>query len=373
VFTPGALVVPSPTSEQLPIPITGQDIKSPLPVVYSFHFGVQHMFPQNTLVEIGYVGTQGRHFSVLENLNELQTGTFGNCTLGGGSVSNTNPALCAPGSPYLYNSASTQVASIVPYPGFSNSSFTYQINNGSSGYNALQASVRRSMTKNLMFTAVYTYANAHDIGSELQSSIIDHYNPAYNRGNPDWLQHHNFTMSYVYSLPFYKNQHSFLGAVAGGWEVSGVFIMRSGSTGGPNGQFTVTDAGEDLAGLGVDNGEHAQLVSGCNPNSGPRKITEFFNTACFTLPAPGTLGNAPRNLIFGPRFWILDMGLHKNGRIIGEKLQYQFRAEAFNVLNHPIPNQLDSGITDGTFGAVTSVYNNNGDQRVMQLGLRLVF
>jgi hypothetical protein len=376
-FAPGP-VTPTPANEQGPIPITGQDFRSPLPVVYSFHFGAQHMFPQNTLVEVGYVGTETRHFSVLENLNEMQVGTYGDCTLGGGAVSFTNPALCTPGSPYVYNSGATagvatQVSTIVPYPGFSNTGFTYQINNGNSAYNALQASVRRSMTKNLMFTAVYTYANAHDIGSELQSSIIDHYDPNYNRGNPDWLQHHNLTVSYVYGLPFYEHKNNFAGAALGGWEVSGVFIFRSGSTGGPNGQFTVNDAGEDLAGLGVDNGEHAQLVAGCNPNNGPRKVSEFFNTACFTLPAPGTLGDAPRNLIFGPRFWILDAGLHKNGSIIGEKLRYQFRAEAFNILNHPIPNQVDSGITDGTFGAVTSVYNNNGDQRVMQLGLRLIF
>jgi len=372
-------VVPTPTSEQAPIPITGQDFRSPLPIVYSFHFGVQHMFPQNTMIEVGYVGTETRHFSVLENLNEMMPGTFGDCTLGGGSVNTTNPALCAPGSPYIYNNGATagtatQVSTIVPYAGFSNSSFTYQINNASSAYNALQASVRRSMTKNLMFTAVYTYANAHDIGSQLQSSIINHYNPDYNRGNPDWLQHHNFTVSYVYQLPFYQNMRNLQGQLLGGWGLSGTFIVRSGSTGGPNGQFTVNDAGSDLAGMGVDNGQHAQLVAGCDPNSGPRTVAKFFNTSCFVMPAPGTLGNAPRNLIYGPHFWIWDAGLHKDGHILeGERLNYQFRAEAFNVLNHPIPNQLDTGITDGTFGAVTGVYNNNGDQRILQLGLRLLF
>jgi hypothetical protein len=377
-FAPGP-VIPSPANEQGPIPVTGQDYRAPLPVVYSFHFGVQHIF-SNTLVEVGYVGTETRHFSVLEDLNELPVGTFGDCTLAGGSVSGTNPTLCAPGSPYIYNNGATagtatQVSTIVPYPGFSNSSFTYQINNGNSAYNALQASVRRAMSKNLMFTAVYTYANAHDIGSELQSSIIYHYDPNYNRGNPDWLQHHNFTATYVYTLPFFEHINNWKSAIAGGWGISGTFIFRSGSTGDPitGSQFTVTDAGEDLAGLGVDNGEHAELVPGCDPNKGPRSRDEFFNTACFTMPAPGTLGNAPRNVITGPRFWILDAGLHKNGQIIGEKLGYQFRAEAFNVLNHPIAYGVDSGITDGTFGAVNQVYENNGDQRVMQLGMRLIF
>jgi Carboxypeptidase regulatory-like domain len=366
-FTPGP-VIPSPNNEVAPIPVTGQDFRAPLPVVYSFHLGVQHMLPQNTLIEVGYVGTQTRHFSLLENLNELPVGTFGNCT-------GFAPGTC----PYQFDSTTTQVSSIVPYAGFSNNSFTYQINNGNSAYNALQASLRRTMTKNLMFTGVYTFAHAHDIGSELQSSIVDHYDPGYNVGNPDWLQHHNLTATWVYKLPFYENVNSLAGNVIGGWEISGVFIFRSGGTTSPEtgNSYTPNDAGEDLAGLGVDSnsnsGEHAELVAGCNPNDGPRKVAEFFNTACFTLPAAGTLGNAGRNIVIGPRFWILDMGLHKNGKIMGERLGYQFRAEAFNVLNHPIPNELDNGITSPTFGAVTGVYSNNGDQRIMQLGLRLIF
>jgi hypothetical protein len=370
-FTPGP-VVATKANEQGPIPVTGQDYRAPLPVVYSYHFSIQHMLPQNTLVEVGYVGTMSRHFSVLENLNELPVGTFGACTGTG--------ALCPAGSPYLYNSSVTQVASIVPYAGFSNSSFTYQINNANSAYNSLQASVQRRMSHNLMFTAVYTYATAHDIGSELQSNIVDHFNPKYNIGNPDWLQHHNFTATYVYTLPFYKNSNSFSGRVLGGWEVTGVLTIRSGGFNDPSGTFgTVTDQGKDLAGLGVDPsgglsyGEHADLVPGCNPNAGPRSYMQFFNTTCFALPAPGTLGNAPRNGLFGPRFWIWNAGLHKNGNVAGEKLKYQFRAESVNVLNHPIPNGINTNITSAAFGQIDSLYGPNNDQRSLQLGLRLFF
>jgi carboxypeptidase family protein/TonB-dependent receptor-like protein len=365
-FTPGP-VVPGPgLSEVGPIPVSGQDYRAPLPVVYSYHFGVQHMLPQNTLVEIGYVGTMSRHFSVLEDLNELPVGTFGPCS---GAA-----ATCPAGSPYVYNSAVTQVSSIVPYPGFSNSSFTYQINNANSAYNSLQASLQRRMTHNLMFTGVYTYATAHDVGSELQSSIVDHYNPNYNLGNPDWLSHHSFTSTYVYTLPFYRNLNRASGRVLGGWELTGVVTIRSGALNDPSGTFgTVTDQGSDLAGLGVDNGEHADLVSGCNPNSGPRTYTKFFNTGCFVLPAPGTLGNSGRNSVFGPRFWIWNAGLHKNGNVVGEKVKYQFRAEAVNVLNHPIPNGINTNITSTAFGQINSLYGPNNDQRSLQLGLRLFF
>ncbi|MBV9342596.1 MAG: TonB-dependent receptor [Acidobacteria bacterium] len=383
-FTPGP-VVATPTNPQGPIPVTGLDYRAPLPVVYSYHAGLQHMFLQDTLVEIGYVGTMSRHFNVQENLNELLPGTIGDCTLGGGSVSGINPALCAPGSPYRFNNGATAgnatpVSSIVPYLGFSNSSFTYQVNNSNSAYNSLQASVQRRMSHNLMFTGVYTYANAHDIGSQLQSSIVDHYNPKYNVGNPDWLVHHNFTATYLYTLPFYQNQHNFQGRVLGGWELTGVVIIHSGALTNPNGTFgTVTDQGKDLGGLGYDPsggtsyGQHADIVRGCNPNSGPRTYLAFFNTSCFVLPAPGTLGNAPRNVVFGPRFWIWDAGLHKNGNVAGERVRYQFRAEAVNVLNHPIPNGINTNLTSGSFGQINSLYGNNGDQRILQMGLRLLF
>jgi Carboxypeptidase regulatory-like domain len=378
-FVPGP-VVATPNNPQGPIPVTGLDYRSPLPVVYSYHASVQHMFPQNMLVEVGYVGTQSRHFSVLENLNEMLPGTIGDCTLAGGAVQAApNDNLCAPGSPYKFNNGATagtatQVSAIVPYLGFSNSSFTYQINNANSGYNSLQASVQRRMTNNLMFTAGYTYANAHDIGSELQSTITDHFNPNYNLGNPDWLHHHTFTATYLYALPFYRNQNNLAAHALGGWEITGVVTIMSGGLTDPSGTFgTVTDQGNDIAGMGVDSGEHAELVSGCNPNAGHRTYTSFFNTACFTMPTPGTLGNAPRNDVFGPRFWIWDAGLHKNGNIIGERFRYQFRAEAVNVLNHPIPNGINTNITSGSFGQINSLYAPNGDQRSMQLGLRLLF
>lgn len=361
-FTPGP-VTPTPANEVAPIPVTGLDYRSPLPVVYSYHASVQRMLPQDTLLEVGYVGTIGRHFSLLEDLNELPVGTYGSCS-----------GFAAGTCPYRFDSTITQVSSIVPYLGFSNSSFTYQINNGNSAYNSLQVSLQRRMTHNLMFTGAYTYANAHDIGSELQSTITDHYNPNYNLGNPDWLQHHSFTATYLYSLPFFRNKNNFQERVLGGWELTGVVIIHSGGLNNPNTTFgTVTDQGEDLAGMGVDEGEHAELVSGCNPNSGPRTYTKFFNTSCFTMPAPGTLGNAPRNDVFGPRFWIWDAGLHKNGNIIGEKFRYEFRADSVNVLNHPIPNGVNTNINSSSFGQINNLYGPNSDQRSLQLGLRLLF
>jgi Carboxypeptidase regulatory-like domain len=390
-FTPGP-VVASPTNPQQPLPITGSQLGAPVPVVYGWQLSAQHMLPQDTLLQVGYVGNRSRHLSVLENLNEMTPGSYGSC-LGAQGV---QFSTC----PYTYSSdvgsASTPVmpvSAVVPYPGFSNTSFTYQGDFATSAYDSLQASLQRRNVKNLMYTVAYTYANARDIGSELQSSIVDHYDPLYNAGKPDWLRHHVLNGTYVYTLPFFESQNDLAGAVLGGWSLTGVFSAQSGFP------ATVIDDGVDVAGLGVDpvgttgagggasNGEHAELVQGCNPNSGPRTKAEWFKTSCYVSPtAPaaagsndyleprGTLGNSGRNTVWAPGMWIWDAGLHKTGFMVTEKLRYEFRAEAYNLLNHPVPNGIDVGSLDGAFGIINSVYQpTSGSQRNMQLGLRLIF
>jgi len=72
--------------------------------------------------------------------------------------------------------------------------------------------------------------------------------------------------------------------------------------------------------------------------------------------------------------WLWDAGLHKTGFIVTEKVRYEFRAESYNVLNHPAPNGIDNGVFDGTFGIINSVYQpTSGSQRNLQLALRLLF
>lgn len=378
-FVPGP-VVASPTNPQQPMPITGAELDAPVPVVYGWQLSVQHMLPQNTLLQVGYVGNRSRHLSILENLNEMTPGSYGSC-LGAQGVQFSS-------CPYRYSSdvgnsvtPVMPVSAVVPYPGFSNSSFTYQGDFATSAYDSLQASLQRRMVKNLMYTVAYTYANARDIGSELQSSIVNHYDPLYNVGKPDWLHHHVIVGTYVYDLPFFQKQRGVGGAVLGGWSISGVLSAQSG------GVNTINDSGVDVAGLGVDGGEFAELASGCNPNSGPHKKLDWFDTACYVNPtAPaspgsndfleprGTLGNSGRNTLFGPGMWIWDAGLHKSGFAGTEKLRYEFRAEAYNVLNHPAPNSIDTGIYDGAFGSVNNVYQpSSGSQRNLQLALKLMF
>jgi carboxypeptidase family protein len=321
----------------LPIPMTGGDLLSKVPAVYQWNFTVQHMLPQDTLVEVGYVGTRGRHLVVNSDLNQLQMGTKD-----------------------LPQNQGVAEAALAPYAGLGG--LTVGLNDSNSKYDALQVSVQRRLNKGLQFGVAYTYSNSFDYGSDLYANATNTYDLRYNFGPADWGRRNNLVINYVYELPFFKGQNNLARKVLGGWELSGVAALASGT---PN---TVRNSTGDVAGVQSDFNQAADRLAGCNPNSAPRSVAQWFNTGCFVNAAPGTFGNAGRNTVWGPGVRNWDFALYKNGGIT-EKLKYQFRAEFFNFLNHPSFNSIDTGIGDGAFGQITGA----NDPREIQFGLKLNF
>jgi hypothetical protein len=293
------------------------------------------MFPQDTLVEVGYVGTRANHLVVNSDLNQLAVGT-----------TFANPGV--------------QIPALAPYPGIGGA--TVGLNDSNSKYDALQVSVQRRLNKGLQFGVAYTYSHSYDYGSDLYANAIDTYNLAYNYGRSNFDARNNLIINYVYDLPFFKGQKSFAAQVLGGWEMSGVIAFRSGLP------TATTNANSDEAGVGSDFGQRPNLVSGCDPNSGPKTVAEYFNTSCFTEATPGTFGNAPRNNVTQPGVRNWDFALYKNGPIT-ERLHYQFRAEFFNFLNHPSFNAISTGLGNGNYGQVTGA----NDPREIQFGIKLNF
>ncbi|MGH8399238.1 MAG: hypothetical protein ACRETA_13520, partial [Gammaproteobacteria bacterium] len=337
----------SATAPELPIPMTGQDLLDDVPVVYSWNLSAEHMFANNTLLDVAYVGNRSAHDPINADLNEPALGTF------------NNPA----------NSGINQDA-LRPYPGIGGAETTVQ--EGESEYNALQVSVQRRFTNGLQYGVNYTYSKAFDMADSIYAVVTDTYNPHYNWQLAGFNQTHNLTFTWVYDVPLLRNNTSLVGKALGGWELSGDAAFLSGF---PN---SVTTSGTDVLGNGVtDVGgtEYAGIKPGCSVR-GSRSITQFFNTACFYQPgtagAPtgATLyGTAAPNIIEGPGTDNIDLAVMKNGPIWGERLKYQFRAEFFNILNHPSFNGIDAGVTDSTFGQITGV----GSPRNIQLGLKLIF
>ncbi|HEV2378194.1 MAG TPA: carboxypeptidase regulatory-like domain-containing protein [Terriglobia bacterium] len=343
---PGAAGCSAPTTPpNLPIPITGQDLVNKTPVVYSWNFTVQHEFWNDTLVDVGYVGNRGKHFPINGDLNQPAIGTF------------NNPA----------NSAINQDV-LRPYPGIGGAMTDLQ--EASSKYDALQVSIQRRFTNNLQYSVAYTYSKCFDMADSIYSVVADTYDPKFNWEVCGFNQTHNLTATYIYNLPFFKNDTSLLGKTLGGWEVSGDVAFVSGFD-------NTVSASSDYLGngaQGIGATLPAYVKAGCNTR-GNRTIAQFFNTSCFYEPplsGPGNnglVGSSAYNTIEGPGVDNFDFALIKNGAIWGEKVHYQFRGEFFNFFNHPSFNGIDVGVSDGAFGQVNSAVT----QRNIQLGLKIIF
>ncbi len=168
-----------------------------------------------------------------------------------------------------------------------------------------------------------------------------------------------------------------MGRVIGGWEVSGIVALDSGlpitvsaSAGSTINGVTMADVG----GLGIIGASPAGLRPNqlFDPRQGaPKNRLEWFNTAAFAAPsaALGIPGNAKRGTIIGPGFNREDLGLFRNFRIV-ERMNFQLRGEAFNVLNHTnFGAPAVAATTPSTFGTITSAR----EARILQVAGKLTF
>ncbi|MGH9829979.1 MAG: carboxypeptidase regulatory-like domain-containing protein, partial [Blastocatellia bacterium] len=270
----------------------------------SFNLTIERELMRNTAVRVSYVGNQGRHLSY---------------------VADVNYAAYAPGATV----ATTQQRR--PYANFGE--VLNAPSDGTSSYNALQLAVERRIAQSLSFEANYTWSKSIDIGSTDaepgQGSPIIPTSLRANRGVSDFDHTQRFVMSYVWALPKFKQRRSLIQSTIGGWESTGIVTLQSGSP------FSILSGVDNSrSGDGID---HADLVG--NPyldSSRPdgQLIKEYFNTTAFAPNALGTFGSAPRNILRGPALANVDFGLMKKFPI-REEAAIQFRAEFFNVFNHP--------------------------------------
>jgi hypothetical protein len=225
----------------------------------------------------------------------------------------------------------------------------------SSNYNALQASLNKRFSRGLDVQLYYTWSRCIDDSSSSYALEYDtglQENPyvlAQDRGLCSFNAANNFSGTVLYELPFQGNKF------VEGWEISNLVTANSGHP------FTAF-VGYDSAGLG----ETVNLVN--RPNLAPGRSVGsivfphrkpcvndsqqpipgtvcWFDPSAFTEPPAGTLGNEPRNALIGPRLIADDFAIIKNTKF-GERLSVQFRAEAFNVFNHPNftpPGQFGAG------------------------------
>jgi hypothetical protein len=313
------------------------------PSVISYNFGVQQEVTHNVILDVGYVGNLGKHLLRTINLNQLPVGT----------------RLNAPNS-------AINVNALRPYLGYGSINMTDHGDN--SNYNSLQITASRRMQNGLSLTANYTWSRTLDTSS---GGPQDSYNARADYGLSAVHRAHLLNVNYIYELPFFRRHSSGLvRSVLGGWEVAGVTTYQSGA---PN-SLTVPS---DVARIGASS-SRATLIANPNLASGERTLARWFNTEAALAPekmVQGVFGNGGRNVLIGPGFNQWDLSLLKVFAF-QEKARLQFRAESFNIVNHPSFTGIDTtvrldsvGKPAGTYGAVTGA----GPARVLEFGLKLLW
>ena len=233
-------------------------------------------------------------------------------------------------------------------------------------YDSLSLVLRRRMSQGLQANAHYTWSRTRDMSNHSNGggAIVNDYDIWSDYGPASWDIPHRFVLSYVYEIPFLRNAaQPLVRSLLGGWQVSGVTTLQSGTP------LNVTIQG-DVANVGRG-GQRPDLVGNpsvnCEPNPNALGLINCVDRAAFAQPAPFTFGNAPRNMLRGLGSKTTDLGLMKNFGIGTSDIQV--RAEvfnAFNTVNWGSPN-MTFGAAD--FGRVTSA----GAMRRVQLGAKLLF
>lgn len=244
---------------------------------------------------------------------------------------------------------------------------SYFVSDGLSNYYAGQLTIDKRLAKGISALVGYSWSHAIDNvilefgGGAAGPQPQDPRNLRAERGNSIIDLRHRFTASYLWELPFGKgrplmNEGGVLNVILGGWQTNGIFVAQTGQPFSPVLQTSTTN--------GTGSRPDVRSVV-----SYPKTLQRWFDPSAFGTPAPYTYGNASRNSLFGPGRVNWDASLFKNF-VIGEQVRFEFRAEAFNVLNHPqfgLPNQ---NIGNAQAGTITSTV---GNPRQLQLGLRFQF
>jgi len=249
---------------------------------------------------------------------------------------------------------------------------------GTVRYDSLQAQLTRRVG-GAQLGASYTRSRTLDFGDNSTYNGLTFAYPAYWQRNyalAGYDRPNNFQLWSIYQVPFGKNQKyvtSGIGAyLLGGWQLNAVLSKVSGTP------FTVTASNNLLNAPG--NTETANQILPAVQffgNIGPGQ--EYFNPAAFANPAQGTYGNTGRNILRGPGFFDLDMGVFREFAY-KEKYKLQFRAEAISLTNTPIfANPNASLSSPSNFGQITSLavsangVTAGGGYRIIRLALRFSF
>ena len=321
----------------------GNDFERTTPRMLQYLFNVQRELGRNAALEVGYLGSRSYELERMFDRNEVIPG-----------AGNTQDRR--------------------PYPEFTRLQTIGNV--AEARYNSLTAKLTRRLSSGFSALIGYTLSKSEDNGSGIRTLNGDALFPqdsncaanevksACEWGPSIFDTRHRVVSSILYELPFGKGrkwaQDGMGNAILGGWQVTNIMSLSSGFPRDPA-------TGNDRANTGSTN--RPDLVSGQDPDSGPKTIDQWFNTAAFVQQAQFAYGSAVRNSITGPGIFNFDMSILRNFALGGSKT-LQFRLEAFNTFNQPVWNDPNTSVTSPQYGQINSTRK---PMRELQLGVKFGF
>jgi outer membrane receptor protein involved in Fe transport len=368
------------------------------PYEQSWSFGIERELPSHILVNAEYIGKKGTHLpfdvSVLRNhlgpwveglpvsapanqpvcqvlsincLNSLVDNPFA------GSITNPNSTIGSSSSQIQYYQL------LLPYPQFTSVLTEPQLI-ANSIYHGLQLTAEKKYSNGLQLLTTFVWSKSIDDSSQADWNVswlgsID----SLQDPNKPWLERSLSTFdipyvlqfSYSYDLPvghgraFMGNMPRWADLILGGWKTSGIWRISDGR---PL-TFTLSDGGQPLPTYGS---QRPNIVGTPKRNHGSDWVDNYFvDPNVFQVPAPYTLGDAPRAVgsVRSPTHFTTDLSVGKQFQI-REEMNFEFRVEARNAFNHPVFGTPDTSVGDDTFGNIT--YTSVGP-RELQLGFKFNF
>ncbi len=339
-FPPIVQVKPRTTAElQAANPrVLGHSFENETPYAEQWHLGIERRVFSAMAVELTYAGSAGKHLVLCYNPNELQPGTG----------SQQSRRLIQP-----LNNLSNMVQCDP---------------RNQSTYHSGQLKVTQRFSGGLQFLVSYTYGKSLDYGGSAASGGGAVGNPqtvtnlAAGHGPSGFDVRHRAVVSGVWEMPWgpgrrWMNDSGVLGAVVGGWQLSGIGTITTGRP------FTV------FMQNGVNNGATSWPDRIGSGELDHPTVDKWYNPTDFKAPAANTYGNTGRGILYAPGHVNVDTSLSKRFTLVGRS-NFEFRWDAFNLFNHPgfgFPNQ---NFDSPTAGRITSTIVDN---RSMQFSFKVNF
>jgi hypothetical protein len=361
------------------------------PTIQQWSFTVERELTRDLALQVAYVGSQSYHLEVGLDANTVRPVVCDNpqgC-VSGGVLAAAQRQTVPQGAEYLPPGAR-------PNP-YVNRTFERAFP-GVSSYHALNASLIKRLSHGLSFKTNYTYSKVLDQNSQLDtaysqntaSDALNPYNLTLSKGPASFNLKHQFNTNFSYQLPFGRGQRwgsgssGVISQLISGWQWNGILTAQSGfpfsptvgsnrSGSGDTGNPDVPNVTPGRARDSITSG----VSTGCGSIAAGTTVGTpdlYFDPCYFTLPTAGTYGNSGRNQYLGPRLAAFDTSFFK-AISIKEGWNLQFRAEAFNILNHTTFVTPTLGVFAGTSYSTSAalITRTSTFSRQLQFALKLTF